>query len=93
MADVIVVKQDLTSFIARSEGVYLIKEAIGNGNDRYILTRAIWVYEPSTNADINDGWLQVADWYADAKLDPENEREAVNLPTARVSGDGRPVQT
>jgi hypothetical protein len=81
------------NFDARTEPVYIIKEPVAGGDDKYIVTRAIWVYEPSTDPVLNDGWEDVKQLYDNAHALPEKRREAVKLASFEVDGDGRPVQT
>lgn len=81
------------NFDARTEPVYIIKEPVAGGDDKYIVTRAVWVYESSAVPLLNEGWEDVKLLYNNANAFPEKRREAVKLASFEVDGDGRPVQT
>ena len=92
MPFVTVIAQSGKNFGAVSDPVYIIKEAVGDGTDRFIVTQAVWVYETSTDPVLNSGWNEVKQLFIDADSIPANKRDAVLLDTFDA-GDGRPVQT
>jgi hypothetical protein len=93
MPNVTVLAEGGNSFVARTEPVYIIKEPVAGGGNKYIVTKAVWVYEESSIQLLKDGWKDVEARYDDALAFPEKKRVAVKLESFEVDGDGRPVQT
>jgi hypothetical protein len=79
MSEVTVFGRDGENFTALADPVFIIKIPVIGGDDKYIVTKAIWGYQNSTDPETNAGWQGIKDMFDLAAQSSSNQFSAVTI--------------
>jgi hypothetical protein len=79
MSEVTVSGVNVVSITALADPAFIIKISAPGEDDKYIVTKAVWIYENSTNAVVQTGWLDVEAVFDDLAKSSANVVSAVKI--------------